>query len=64
MACSSFKSRIKIHTHLLQQRWYTYLKIYNNSKHENCGNRVVEIGQILTIESLPQGWDFVCPGGQ
>lgn len=47
-----------------QQRLSPYLKVYDDSKDEHCGDQVHEVGQVLPVEGFPQSSHFVRPSGQ
>lgn len=43
---------------------WTHLEIDDNSKDEDGGDQVHEVGEILAVERLSKGSDLVCAGGQ
>ena len=47
-----------------QLEWHTNLEVYDYSKHEDCGDEVHKVGQVLPVEGLPQRSHLVSAGGQ
>lgn len=43
---------------------WTYLEVYDDTKHEDGGKEVHEIGEVLPVEGFPQCTDFVLSRGQ
>lgn len=41
-----------------------HLKVYDHCKNKDCGNKVHEIRQVLSVEGLSQGAHLVRAGGQ
>lgn len=41
-----------------------YLEVYDHRKHEDRGNEVHEVGQVLPVEGFSQGAHFVRASGQ
>ena len=35
------------------------LEVYHHTKDENCGKEIHQVGQVLSVESLSQGSNFV-----
>lgn len=60
MVSSLFQGSEQFH----QWERHTHLKVDDDSKHEHGGDEVHEVGEVLPIEGLPQGSDFVRPGCQ
>lgn len=48
----------------MSKDWGPYLKVYDDSKDEHCGDQVHEVGQVLSVEGFPQSSHFVRPSGQ
>ena len=40
------------------------LEVYHHSKDEDCCEEVHQVGEVLSVESLPESPDLVLPGGQ
>ena len=41
-----------------------YLEVNDNSKDEDGGHQVGQVGQVLSVEGLSQGADLILTGGQ
>ena len=44
--------------------WGTYLEVYDDTKDENGGHQVHQVGQVLPVKSFPESTDFVLTGSQ